>query len=253
MNEPAIFNGIIIDWLILAIVVFVLLFFITAPYGRHSRKGWGFSVSNKLGWTLMESASPLLFAFFFVVGDYNRSITAIAFLFMWEAHYIHRAFIYPMSLHGPSRRIPVSIVICGLFFNCVNACLNGRYIFSLSGGYANAWLSDPRFITGTILYIAGFIINRYSDNILAGLRQNGENKYEIPRGGLFRWISSPNYLGEIMIWCGWALATWSLPGLAFMVWTTANLIPRAYANHLWYKANFSDYPKERKALIPGLW
>lgn len=253
MNERALLDGIVITWLILAAAVFILLFFISAPYGRHSRKGWGLSVNNKLGWTMMESVSPLLFAFFFAIGEYNRSITAIAFLFMWEAHYIHRAFIYPMTLHGPSKRMPILIVIFGLFFNCVNAYLNGRYIFSLSGGYANSWLSEPRFITGTILYIAGFIINRHSDNILAGLRQNGKNKYGIPLGGLFRWVSSPNYLGEIMTWCGWALATWSLPGLAFAVWTTANLVPRAYANHLWYKAKFSDYPKERKALIPGVW
>jgi protein-S-isoprenylcysteine O-methyltransferase Ste14 len=66
-------------------------------------------------------------------------------------------------------------------------------------------------------------------------------------------VSSPNYLGEITIWLGWALATWSLPGLAFAFWTVANLLPRARANHTWYRQTFPDYPAERKALIPKVW
>jgi hypothetical protein len=40
MSEHAIFDGLIVGWLALAAVVFVLLFFVTAPYGRHMRKGW---------------------------------------------------------------------------------------------------------------------------------------------------------------------------------------------------------------------
>jgi protein-S-isoprenylcysteine O-methyltransferase Ste14 len=70
---------------------------------------------------------------------------------------------------------------------------------------------------------------------------------------LYRWISCPNYLGEIVEWSGWALATWSLPGLAFAVWTAANLAPRAHSHHLWYREHFEDYPPQRKALLPGLW
>ncbi len=253
MNEHAVFDGIIIAWLILAAIVFILLFFITAPYGRHARKGWGPTLDNKLGWMIMESASALLFALFFILGNHRDSSTAVVFLFMWEAHYVHRAFIYPLSLHGPTKRIPILIVAFGLFFNCINAYINGRYLFSLSGGYDNAWLSDPRFVLGAMLFVAGFMVNRHSDSILGGLRKGGENSYKIPYGGFYRWVSSPNYLGELAIWCGWALATWSLPGLAFAIWTAANLVPRARANHLWYKSKFADYPADRHILIPGIW
>jgi 3-oxo-5-alpha-steroid 4-dehydrogenase 1 len=253
MNEHDIFDGIIIGWLILAAVVSIPLFFVTAPYGRHSRKGWGPTLDNKLGWMVMESASALLFALFFILGNHRDSSTAVVFLIMWEAHYVHRAFIYPLTLHGPSKRIPVLIVGFGLFFNGINAYLNGRYLFSLSGGYANAWLSDPRFVLGAMLFVAGFMVNRYSDRVLGGLRKEGENGYKIPYGGFYHWVSSPNYLGELAIWCGWALATWSLPGLTFALWTAANLVPRARANHLWYKSKFDNYPADRRALIPGIW
>jgi len=30
------------------------------------------------------------------------------------------------------------------------------------------------------------------------------------------------------------------------------LFPRALANHRWYRENFDNYPKERKAIIPGV-
>jgi protein-S-isoprenylcysteine O-methyltransferase Ste14 len=74
----------------------------------------------------------------------------------------------------------------------------------------------------------------------------------IPRGGLFRWVSAPNYLGEMMEWVGFAIATWSLAGAAFAVWTIANLLPRAVSNHRWYRSKFADYPPERRALIPWI-
>lgn len=69
---------------------------------------------------------------------------------------------------------------------------------------------------------------------------------------LFKYVSCPNYLGEIIQWAGWALLTMSPAGLVFLIWTIANLAPRALAHHRWYKETFQDYPDERKALLPGL-
>ena len=149
--------------------------------------------------------------------------------------------------------MPLSIALSGIFFNLMNAWLNGYYIFTLSGGYPDQWLYDPRFITGTGIFIAGFIINRHADYTLAKLRKSDETSYKIPYGGLYNLISCPNYFGEILIWTGWALATWSLAGLSFALWTVANLAPRAMSHHTWYHQQFPDYPAGRKALIPGLW
>lgn len=252
MKELTIFNGLLVAWSVLAVVVFVALFFIAAPYGRHVRKGWGYTVGNKVGWVLMEAPAPITLAVCFILGG-DAGITGILFMLLWEAHYIHRAFIYPFSLRGTARRMPLSVVSFGFFFNLMNGYLNGRYIFTFSGGYSVNWLGDPRFIIGTVIFITGFVINRQADRILRSLREPGESVYKISDRKLFRWVSSPNYLGEITIWIGWAIGTWSLPGLVFAFWTVANLLPRARANHAWYKATFPDYPPERKALVPGIW
>jgi 3-oxo-5-alpha-steroid 4-dehydrogenase 1 len=252
VNESTIYDGLLIGWFVLAAVVFILLFFVVAPYGRHIRGGWGYTVGNKLGWVLMEAASPLVFGLCFFLGG-SLSAATVVFLVMWEAHYLHRAFIYPFSLRGKERHMPLAVVSFGLIFNVMNGYLNGRYISVFSGGYANEWLTDPRLIIGVILFITGYAINRQSDSILRSLRGPGESGYKITYRGFYRWVSCPNYLGEVVIWLGWALATWSLPGLAFAVWTIANLVPRAKAHHAWYRKNFPDYPAGRKALLPGIW
>ena len=81
------------------------------------------------------------------------------------------------------------------------------------------------------------------------LRREHEG-YVVPERGPFRWITSPNYAGEIVEWLGWAILTWSPAGLAFAVFTFANLAPRALANRRWYLETFPGFPPERKALIP---
>jgi protein-S-isoprenylcysteine O-methyltransferase Ste14 len=252
-NEHVIFNNIIIGWFTLAVIVFISLFFLNAPYGRFARHNWGLTIDPKIGWLIMEIPAPLVFLIFFLVSNQPLNVVTIIFLLLWQAHYIHRSFIYPLTLRGQTKRMTVIVVAFAFIFNILNGYLNGRYIFTLSGGYANEWMIDPRFLIGLMVFIAGFIINRQADLILHSLRAKNESGYRIPYGGMYRWVSCPNYLGEILIWSGWAIITWSLPGLAFAVWTIANLVPRAKSYHLWYQQNFPSYPTKRKALIPWLW
>ena len=253
MSEISSDSILILAGFILAAGVFIALLFVDAPYGRHNRRGWGVPISSNLGWLIMEAPAAVFFGLSFLSGSAPRSIVLWVFLGMWEAHYIHRAFIYPFQLSDGRKKMPFTVVFFGLLFNVANAYLNGHYLFSMSGGYPDAWLGDPRFILGACLFIAGFILNRWADRTLRTLRRPGELGYRIPYGGLYRWISCPNYLGEIVEWAGWAIATWSLPGLFFLVWTISNLAPRARSHHAWYQKEFENYPKERKALIPGLW
>jgi hypothetical protein len=237
----------------LAVVVFIVLLFVDAPYGRHIRKGWGPLVSNRIAWLMMEAPSPLLILTLFLLGTAPRNIVLIIFLLMWQAHYLHRAFIYPFMISDGQKKMPLGVLLLAFLFNLVNGYLNGYYLFNQSGGYALSWLWDPRFLIGFLIFLAGFVINRWADEVLRSLRQPGEKGYKIPYGMLYQWISCPNYFGEIIEWIGWAIATWSLPGLCFALWTFVNLAPRAKAHHRWYREYFPEYPTDRKALIPGVW
>ena len=164
--------------------------------------------------------------------------------------------------------------------------------------------NTPSFVIGMMLCMLGFSIVYTSDQTLLRLKKNmtstqtdtakspgtGEQsatttttkrqhqRYSIPHGGLFEYVSSPHYLGEIIEWTGFCIAsggTWA--SLSFVVWTAANLVPRAIASHSWYKHTFSNgeedpailsarnkknedssktslhlevYPPDRKAVIP---
>lgn len=254
MNELSIFRIILIISLVVAVGIFIALFFISAPYGRHARRGWGLQLPNWLGWLLMESFSAIVMLVMFFIGDAPITATTIIFLLMWEAHYIHRSYIYPFLLRDGKKKMPITVIIMAVVFNLGNGYLNGRYVFHFSESrYTTNWLLDPRFIIGAVLFIAGFAINRWADNSLRGLRKQGETGYKIPYGGLYEYISCPNYFGEILEWFGWAIATWSLAGLTFAIWTFANLAPRAWSHHKWYHDKFSEYPLNRNALIPGVW
>jgi len=254
MNEFSVFRIILIFSFIFAVGIFITLFFISAPYGRHIRHGWGPHLPNWAGWFLMESVSAIVMLVMFLIGAAPKTLTTIIFLLMWEAHYIHRSYIYPFMLRDGKKKMPITVVILAVVFNLGNGYLNGRYIFHFAKGrYTVGWLFDPRFISGAVLFAAGFAINRWADNSLRELRKPGETGYKIPYGGLYKYISCPNYFGEILEWFGWAIATWSLSGLTFAIWTLANLAPRAWSHHKWYHEHFSDYPLNRKALIPWVW
>jgi protein-S-isoprenylcysteine O-methyltransferase Ste14 len=244
---------VILAGLVVAMGIFVALLFIRVPYGRHLRPGWGPLITNMLGWIIMESPGALVFMVCFICGGVKKTLPLVIFFVLWEMHYIHRTFIYPLTIRDGRKKMPVAVMLMGFCFNLGNAFVNGNYLFNRSGGYAGTWLLDPRFIAGIALFLVGFIVNRWADLVLRRLRKPGETGYRIPYGGLFLLISCPNYLGEIVEWTGWALMTWSFPGLAFAIWTFANLAPRARSNHKWYHSTFPEYPAERKALIPWIW
>jgi len=235
----------------LAGVTCLALLFITAPYGRHQRPGWGPTVSNRVGWIFQEMPAVVLFAWIFMQGEHRTEAAPLAFLGLWQLHYVHRVFIFPLRLRTKGKRIPVLIAVLAIAFNTLNAYVNARWI-SHFGAYASDWLQDPRFIAGVLVFLLGFGINLKADQILLSLRKTGETGYKVLRGWLYEYVTCPNKHGEIIEWLGFALATWSLAGLAFALYTAANLGPRALANHGWYRERFPDYPKHRKALIPFL-
>ena len=57
---------------------------------------------------------------------------------------------------------------------------------------------------------------------------------------MFRYVTSANYFGEVVEWVGYAILTWSLPGRVFVIWTFANLCPRAKSLHARYVSEFGD-------------
>ena len=246
----ALFNEIVLGWIAVAIVLIPIQLFVTAPYGRHVRAGWGPGLSNRVGWFAMEIVSLVVFATLFLCGPTSKSAPMWVFFAFWAAHYINRSLIFPWRVRTAGKTIPLAIVASAICFNAVNAGLNGYYLGSLAT-YPVIWLWDSRFVAGAMAFLSGAAVNVWADNRLIALRAgDASTGYAVPRGGLFEVVSCPNHLGEIVQWFGFALMCWDLPALSFAIWTAANLIPRSLSHHGGYRKRFSDYPHDRSAVIP---
>ena len=197
-------------WIGIAVCTFFLLMFIRAPYGRHERPGWGIRIPARVGWVVMESPCIIVLTILFCVG-LNRcsspDLVGIVFYSIWMLHYIHRSWVWPQRANISNKKMPISIALFAVGFNSINAWINAEWIYSINHPYPIEWIHSPQFLLGVILFFLGMGINIHSDNILFALRKKGKDGYKIPFDGLFKWISCPNYFGEIIEWIGWAIAS----------------------------------------------
>ncbi|HLF64722.1 MAG TPA: hypothetical protein VI603_13250 [Saprospiraceae bacterium] len=245
----SLYQKIIFIWIVLAVVIFFVLLKIPAPYGRHAAAHWGPTISNRIGWLIMEL--PVLIILYLCIIPAYATIALEAWIMigLFTLHYIYRTCIYPFRLRTKGKTMPLVIVGSGILFNMVSGFLLG-YFFARFENYPLYWFADIRFIFGLLIFFTGLYINWKADNMLIGLRKPEETHYVIPRSWLFEKISCPNLFGELVEWLGFAILCWNLPALAFFIWTAANLIPRALAHHKWYQKKFSVYPAGRKAILP---
>ncbi|KAM9792249.1 3-oxo-5-alpha-steroid 4-dehydrogenase 2a [Neosynchiropus ocellatus] len=229
---------------------------IPGKYGRYAAPE-SRCCPARLGWFLQELPSFLLPLVLLLLTDAprNRGATeAVLLLFAFILHYFQRAFIYSFLTRG--RPVPRYIVWTSAMFCSFNGLLQGHYLLHCSPlnrqPFSGPWLSSVRFSTGLLLFLFGFIINVHSDQILRCLRKPGEVVYRIPYGGMFEWVSCPNYFGEIVEWFGLFLASWSLTVFSFFFFTLCSIGPRAIRHHRDYQRRFPDYPSHRKAFLPFL-
>jgi protein-S-isoprenylcysteine O-methyltransferase Ste14 len=244
MNAP-----LLVQFLLCPLVLIALLR-VTAPYGRHLRPGWGPALPSRVAWFLLELPALLVLPLI-VLGSPARSAPAAWLpLLFWVLHYAYRTLLFPALMRPSGNTFPLLLVAFAWGFNLLNGYNNGAALLASAGRGAGVF--TPHFVLGGLVFLAGFAIHCQADRTIRALRQPGDRGYRIPRGGLFRWVGSPQYLGEIIQWCGWAIMTWSLAGLAFALFTVCNLAPRAIANHRWYQQHFADYPQRRRILVPGI-
>ncbi|XP_065680435.1 RNA exonuclease 1 homolog isoform X2 [Hydra vulgaris] len=242
-----------ISMFVVGFIVFIILLWLPAPYGRYSQTGklLSLAISPRLGWFLQES--PAFFVPVFFIGssyldiiEYNFSITQLIVLGCFVLHYFIRTFYYSYNIVG-GKPTPLYTMLLAFLFCCVNGYIQSRGIMLSKNDHEDNFI---RILCGLFMFSAGLIINLQSDSILRNLRKPGETGYKIPKGGLFNFVSCANYTGEILEWIGFAIAAWNWYSFAFAYFTIANLVPRALHHHRFYLNKFDDYPKHRRAVLP---
>ena len=92
MDLQLVYNTILIPWIIIGLFTFIILLYVTAPYGRFSQSSFGPMISSKMGWIIQESVSPIVFSFFFISGPEIKTPIMWVFFFIWVGHYFNRRF-----------------------------------------------------------------------------------------------------------------------------------------------------------------
>ena len=236
---PVIFNTFLIVMAVTALIVFVALHFVEAGYGMMYTRRWGPTLNNRLGWMLMEAPVFVAMLLLWIFSPRRFEVAPLVMFLLFELHYFQRSFIFPFLIRSRGK-MPLSIIAMGVIFNLLNAAMQGGWIFYISpaGRYPADWLLSWQFVTGTLVFFAGMWINIDSDRRIRNLRRPGDTAHYIPRGGMFRYVSSANYFGEFVEWTGFAILTWSWCGAVFALWTFANLAPRAGKIYGRYAAEF---------------
>jgi 3-oxo-5-alpha-steroid 4-dehydrogenase 1 len=242
-------------WFAIAVAAFPCLFRANAPYGKFVRAGWGPYVDGNVGWATQEIVSPVFFWLGYTRGDaIFDDLTARArddgyvraLAWVWVAHYVHRALIYPATRR--MSRTTAATVCAAVGFNVINGALIGA---ELAYG-AVTKPSNARVVVGAAIMACGAALNVWHDALLARARR-ASRAYVVPTGGLFHLVACPHYLGETIEWCGFAVLTAPARSTAvFAFWTFANLFPRAVATRAYYRRRFGAraYPDHIRAMIP---
>ncbi len=256
MINESFFNGLICAMLAMAVVVFVSLYFVTAGYGQFRTKQWGWSINNKLAWVLMEIPVFLVMLAIWCSSPLKWHLPQLVLFCLFELHYFQRSLVFPFLMNGKSQ-MPVAIMLMGVVFNLINGVIQGGglYLFPNPDFEQGAsYLFRPNAIIGALLFIMGMAVNLHSDYVIRHLRKPGDTKHYLPQKGMYRYVTSANYLGEIMEWMGFAIATATLAAWVFPIWTAANLVPRAHAIYNRYKDEFGkEALGKRKRIIPFIY
>ena len=242
----SLFYNLLFVWIFIGLCTFIYLIFskTIAPYGRHSNSNWGITIDNRWGWFWMELPALVLMPLIILISPVEKNGIILLVLSLWVLHYFYRAISFPIKLKTKEKKMPLTIVVSAFIFNLFNGFFVGYEI----GNISQLEFGTNTFI-GLIIFFTGMYINRSSDNKLISLRQVNK-EYQIPNGGMFKYISCPNHFGEIVEWIGFSIIVLNLGSLSFVLWTAFNLIPRALNHHNWYINSFKEYPNDRKAVIP---
>ncbi|XP_027246716.1 polyprenol reductase isoform X3 [Cricetulus griseus] len=114
-------------------------------------------------------------------------------------------------------------------------------------------------VLGTMMYLWSSAHQYECHVILSNLRRNKKGvivhcQHKIPFGDWFEYVSSANYLAELMIYISMAV-TFGFHNLTWWLVVTYVFFSQAlsaFFNHKFYKSTFVSYPKHRKAFLPFL-
>ena len=138
------------------------------------------------------------------------SLTLSTFIIIWSLRLGTFLFLR-IKKEGKDRRFNEIKKSFSWFF--MTFSLSGMWVTICSicalTGIANGIIFSSTTIIGIIIFIIGFTIEIIADSQKTKFRANDDNKDKFISSGLWKYSRHPNYLGEIILWLGISLISFS--------------------------------------------
>lgn len=223
-----------------------------AGYSKFAHEDAKFKVPSRVGMVLIYA--PSLFVAVLAIhsfqaeassGNGREMVTRILLAIHFGKRVLECLFlhVYSGTMDGDALFIPIFYAL-----QTINICYQQSNVTDYRQPTA-----DLMYSCGLMLFVVGQLGNLYHHNILANLRKGDRaskaNKYVLPTGGFFEYVTMPHYFFEIVAWIGLACVTQQLNVFLNALSMTSYLAGRAQSTTLWYKERLA-YPPERRHLIP---
>ncbi|PHJ16559.1 3-oxo-5-alpha-steroid 4-dehydrogenase [Cystoisospora suis] len=235
-----------------------------SSYGVHDGstlvfKDLGVQISWRLVFVLEYLGPLLIFPLFYCCPSLIYGVAApppkclvqkVAF-WLTMFHYVKREletlFVHRFSSSTmPIINVPIN---CGHYWMLFGVMV-GYFLFHPK--YQPMWRDDqPILIYSLAATMTVFeLLNFKTHLILRGLRARGTRQRGIPSGWGFDLVSCANYLWETLGWITFSILVSSLTSWIFTVVGFAKMTEWALKKQRNYLAEFKDYPRHRRAIIP---
>ena len=91
--ELATYNFLLLCVFAASLLAFFILMFISAPYGKQEREGWGPGVNMRFGWFILELPAFAGMLYFYWVGEHTLAVAPLMLFALFEIHYFYRTSI----------------------------------------------------------------------------------------------------------------------------------------------------------------
>jgi hypothetical protein len=216
------------------------------PYGKFRTDG---GVNSRAGLALAYATPVFIYIAVWIEGrgaldTPYRAIVFGAFLLHFTRRISEVCFVSTYSRPTPLRAV---VTIAVLYGGAAASC----------AFFQVRTLEQPSklfLVLGGLTFIFGELLNGYHHWLLARARASPSSGYLVPRGGLFRWVASPHYLGEIFSFLGYAMLSDLLPVWGTALAASAYLSARANSTLEWYQREMPlRIPPGWRRLVPFIY
>jgi 3-oxo-5-alpha-steroid 4-dehydrogenase len=212
----------------------------------YSKFGTGVGVNSRAGLALAYAAPIFVYVALWIEGGAPQTSYHLVLLAAFLFHFVRR-ILEILFVNSYSRPTPLCalVTIALLYGGAATSCA----FFQVH--ILRQPTSNLIFMLGVLVFAFGELLNGYHHWLLARLRPPGVRTYSVPRGGLFGWVASPHYLGEILSFVGYAMMSDLLPVWGNALVVSAYLASRANTTLKWYQREMPlQIPLSWRRLVP---